>query len=79
MSTSVLIGVAWLGMLLAPVLMLADRMVLLLDVRHGLGLDGMQAVLVSAAIGLLTNVLLIFVVCIFTLRWLGWGRGVIDE
>ena len=78
-STSVLIGVAWLGVLLVPILTFIDRMILISDTRVALGLFGWYAVIVSLCFGLVAKVTLIFVVVVFTLRWMGWGRGVIDE
>ena len=74
-STSALLGVAWLGVLLAPMLTLMDRMVLISDVRSDLQIYGYTAVLISAGLGLMATGVLIFVVVIFTLRWLGVGRG----
>jgi hypothetical protein len=70
-----LLGVAWLGVLLAPMLTLMDRMVLISDVRSDLQIYGYTAVLISAGLGLMATGVLIFVVVIFTLRWLGVGRG----
>ena len=70
-STSTLVGVAWLGMFLIPFLTLFDRMVLISEISHSLGLYGMPAVAVSLFLGLLAHVILIFVVVVFVLRWIG--------
>ena len=75
-STSTLLGVAWIGGLLVLVLTWLDRMVLISEVRAGLDLSGYRAVAVSVGLGLLGEVMLIFVVLVITLRWLGWGRAV---
>ena len=75
-STSTLLGVAWIGGLLVLVLTWLDRMVLIAEVRAGLDLSGYRAVAVSVGLGLLGEVMLIFVVLVITLRWLGWGRAV---
>ena len=74
-STATLIGVAWIGVLLVPVLSFLDRMVLISEIRLDMGLYGYVAVAVSLLLGLLSKTLLIFVVMVFSLRWLGWGRS----
>lgn len=73
-STRTLLGVAWVGLFLVPFLTLFDRMVLISEVRHSLGLYGLPAVGVSLGLGLMAKIILIFVVDVFVLKWLGWGR-----
>lgn len=73
-STRTLLGVAWVGLFLVPFLTLFDRMVLISEVRHSLGLYGLPAVAVSLGLGLMAKIILIFVVDVFVLKWLGWGR-----
>jgi hypothetical protein len=73
-STTILIGVAWMGLFLVPALTILDRMILISEIRHSLGLYGWYAVAISTMVGLVAKGLLVFVVCIFTLRWLRWGR-----
>ncbi len=77
-STSILIGVAWMGALLVPALTFLDRMILISEIRHGMGLEGYGAVVISVAVGLVAKAVLVFVVCVFTLRWLCWGKGARD-
>ena len=73
-STSTLVGVAYLGLFLVPVLTVFDRMILISEVRQMLGFYGWTAVAISLCLGLLAKTFLIFVVVVFVLRWIGWGR-----
>ena len=70
-STSTLVGVAYLGLFLVPVLTVFDRMVLISEVRQMLGFYGWTAVAISLCLGLLAKTFLIFVVVVFVLRWIG--------
>ena len=75
LGTSVLFGVATAGLLFVPVLTWVDRMFVITDVRASLGLHGYAAVAASVVAALLAQTVLNFVMIVFMLRWLGWGKA----
>ena len=74
-SRNTLGSVAMVTAFLVPFLVFLDRMILVSEVRHAMGLYGYGAVSLSVVLDLIKLLAMIFVVVILVLRLVGWGKA----